>query len=149
MPRPMGRPPKTIEEKLRTGNPGRRKLPERGSLTVLPGASEPPEPDRPLMRPGLELWNRVWKSPASAWFASGVDNELILMLCERMDERAKLRLEVLRDGDRLQRVALRQLDAQIQSDLIELGMTPVARARLGVAEVKHGHSAVDDFFGSP
>lgn len=164
MPRPTGRPPKPIEEKIRTGNPGHRKLPTRATLTVLPGASKPPEPHRPLNPVGRELWDRIWTSPA-AWLADRVDNEHVLILCEQLDERDTLRklitadtiatMQAAKDQDRVlptrlwrERSALRQLDAQISEGLSLLGFNPVERARLGVSEVKRAHSAVDDFFGS-
>jgi len=142
MGRPTGRPPKPLEEKIRTGNPGRRPLPDGGSLTILPTLGETPTPARRLGAPGQELWERVWTSPAG-WLARGIDDELILLMCERVDERAKLRFEVLKYGDRLERVALRQLDAQIQSDLIELGFSPCARARIGMSQVKADSSTLD------
>jgi hypothetical protein len=73
-----------------------------------------------------------------------VDAEQVLMLCEQADERAALRVKVLRDGEWRERAALRALDAQIMDGLALLGFNPVDRARLGVAEVKRV-SALDDF----
>lgn len=141
MGRPTGRPPKPLEEKLRTGNPGRRPLPDRSTLTVLPAAEGPPEPARPLARPGRELWDRVWNSGAT-WLAELVDAEQVLILCEQADERASLRVKVLRDGDWRERAALRALDAQVMDGLAVLGFNPVERSRLGVSEVK-APSALD------
>ena len=58
-------------------------------------------------------------------------------MCEASDERSALRYRVLSDPEAWrERKALRDLDKQIQSCLGELGMNPVDRARLGVAEVK-------------
>jgi hypothetical protein len=147
MPRPVGRPPKPLEEKIRTGNPGRRPLPERGTLTVLPGASEPPTPPRRLLAPGLAVWDRVWRNGAT-WIAKNIDIELLTCMCERFDERTVLRAKALGpDSEPWHWRALRALDAQITSDLIELSFTPTARARMMVAEVKLD-AAVDEFFGS-
>jgi hypothetical protein len=143
MGRPVGRPPKPLEEKLRTGNPGRRPLPDRATLTALPAAAGPPEPARPLGQAGRALWNRVWGAGAT-WLAELVDAEQVLILCEQADERAALRVKVLRDGEWRERAALRALDAQIMDGLAVLGFNPVDRARLGVAEVKRA-SALDDF----
>lgn len=143
MGRPVGRPPKPLEEKLRTGNPGRRPLPERSALTVLPAADGPPEPARPLGPAGRALWGRVWGAGAT-WLAELVDAEQVLILCEQADERAALRVKVLRDGEWRERAALRALDAQIMQGLALLGFNPVDRSRLGVAEVKRV-SAVEDF----
>lgn len=143
MGRPTGRPPKPLEEKFRTGNPGKRPLPERAKLTALPAAQGLPEPARPLGSAGRALWERVWGSGAT-WLAELVDSEQVLMLCEQADERAALRVRVLRDGEWRERAALRALDAQIMDGLALLGFNPVDRARLGVAEVKRA-SALDDF----
>jgi hypothetical protein len=140
----MGRPPKPIEEKLRNGWPSHStKKPEPGSLTVLPPVDSTPEPARPLARPGREMWDRIWSSPAKAWLAKDVDTETVLILCEHIDERAALRAKVLRDGDWRERAGLRALDAQVMEGLRELGFNPVERSRLGVAEVKRV-SAVED-----
>lgn len=89
------------------------------------------------------MWNRVWGAGAT-WLAELVDAEQVLILCEQADERAALRVKVLRDGEWRERAALRALDAQIMDGLAVLGFNPVDRARLGVAEVKRA-SALDDF----
>jgi len=146
VPRPRGQPPKPLEEKIRTGNPGKRPLPDRATLTVLPAAEAPPEPSRPLARPGRELWDRIWSAGAT-WIAEQVDAEHILILCEQADERAKLRGEVIKLGDWRERAALRALDAQIMTGLALLGFNPVDRSRLGVAEVKRA-SAVEGFLAA-
>jgi hypothetical protein len=145
MPR-VGRPPKPIEEKRRLGNPGKRVLPDGASLTVLPGASEPPEPRRPLGQHGRALWDEIWTSPA-AWIAPSVDSEHVLFLCELADERTSLRIAVLKaPEDWRKRAALRALDAEYRAALGDLGLNPVERARLGVAEVKRASKEDDDFF---
>lgn len=143
MGRPTGRPPKPLEQKLRAGNPGKRPLPDRATLTVLPAARGIPAPARPLGSAGRALWERVWNAGAT-WLAELVDAEHVLMLCEQADERAALRVTVLRNGDWRDRAALRALDAQVMSGLALLGFNPVDRSRLGVAEVKRV-SAVEDF----
>lgn len=143
MGRPTGRPPKPLEEKRRLGNPGKRALPDRATLTALPAAAGPPEPSRPLGQAGRALWDRVWNAGAT-WLAELVDAEQILITCEQVDERAALRVQVLRDGDWRARAGLRALDAQVMDGLAVLGFNPVERSRLGVAEVKRA-SALDDF----
>jgi hypothetical protein len=140
MPRtPTGRrssAPKPVEQKRLLGNPGKRPLPRTGTLVALPGASDPPEPARPLGAAGRALWERLWRSPASRWLARDVDAEAVLMLCEQADERVALRVTVLRDGDWRARAALRALDAQVAAGLGALGLNPVDRARLALAEVR-------------
>jgi hypothetical protein len=132
---PAGRPPKPIEEKRRLGNPGRRPLPEAGALQILPGAAAIPEPSRPLLKPGRELWEKVWEQGLN-WISPNTDSELLLMTCEMVDERWNLRVKVMQSDDNKARRALRELDRQIISSLSLLGFTPSDRTKLGVAEVK-------------
>lgn len=133
MGRPTGRPPKPTEQKRRTGNPGRRKLPETKMAII--GQASVPEPVRPLGQAGLMFWHRVW-AVGFAWISLNTDIELLQMVCEQIDERQALRVRVLRDGDWRDRTALRALDAQVLDCLSLLGFTPVDRARLGFVEVK-------------
>jgi hypothetical protein len=71
----------------------------------------------------------TWVSPIS-------DIDLFMMICEMIDERVSLRVQVLRDNRPEDRRALRQLDSQIMHGLSLLGFTPTDRSRLGIAEVK-------------
>lgn len=131
----MGNPPKPVERKRALGNPGKRALPSKSKVIALPAVGpEPPDPPRPLGPEGLKLWGRVWKA-GRAWISPTTDLEVVLMLCESMDERVALRVAVLRGADWRERIALRHLDRQLSSLLGQLAFTPVERARLGMAEV--------------
>lgn len=130
-----GRPPKPVEQKRLTGNPGKRALPNQSTVVALPSAYGIPEPHRPLQKPGLELWERIW-GLANTWLSPSTDGELLLMTCELLDERWNLRIQVLRDNRPEERKALRELDRQLVNNLSLLGFSPVDRSRLGVAEVK-------------
>ena len=66
-----------------------------------------PEPRRTLGAVGRDYWDR------HAIHLSIDQQELLLLLCEQLDERAILRVHVLRNNDGEQRRALRQLDFQI------------------------------------
>jgi hypothetical protein len=132
----MGRPPKPIEQKRLTGNPGKRALPKEGSLVLLPSLYEVPEPPRPLVTSAAkELWERTW-SMGQTWLSPSTDIELLLMTCEMIDERWNLRIKVLQDNRPEERRGLRELEKQIVNNLSLLGFTPTDRSRLGVAEVK-------------
>jgi hypothetical protein len=132
----MGRPPKPIEQKRLTGNPGKRALPKEGSLVLLPSMYEIPEPPRPLVTTAAkELWERTW-SMGQTWLSPSTDIELLLMTCEMIDERWNLRIKVLQDNRPEERRGLRELEKQIVNNLSLLGFTPTDRSRLGVAEVK-------------
>jgi len=133
---PMGRPPKPIEQKRALGNPGRRPLPQEGSLVLLPSMYEIPEPPRPLVTEDAKaLWNRTW-TMGQTWLSPQTDIELLLMTCEMVDERWNLRIKVLQDNRPEERKGLRDLERQLVANLSLLGFTPTDRSRLGVAEVK-------------
>jgi hypothetical protein len=130
-----GRPPKPIEQKRLLGNPGKRALPDEGSIVLLPAIDHVPEPPRPLLKYGQDLWDRIW-SLGATWVSDKTDLELLVMTCEMVDERWNLRIKVMQTDDPKLRRGLRELDRQILSSLSLLGFTPSDRARLGVAEVK-------------
>ena len=132
---PAGRPTKPIEQKRLIGNPGKRPLPEQSAIMLIPQASQTPEPARPLLKYGQELWDRVWESGIN-WISPNTDLEILLMTCELIDERWNLRVRVMTDNNPKDRRGLRELDKQIVSNLGLLGFTPSDRSRLGVAEVK-------------
>lgn len=132
---PAGRPPKPIEQKRMLGNPGKRALPDKSEIQILEQVEETPEPPRPLLKYGQDLWDRVWAAGVT-WVSKRTDLELLVITCEMVDERWNLRAKVMRDEDPADRRGLRELDRQIVSNLALLGFTPSDRARLGVAEVK-------------
>ena len=131
----MSNPPKPIEQKRKIGNPGKRALPSLASVSTLPAAVGIPDPLRPLGQEGKRMWDRIWAG-AAAWVAPTTDIELVQLTCEAMDERIALRVAVLRGSDWRDRVALRSLEHELRSMLSALGMTPVDRTRMGVAEVR-------------
>jgi hypothetical protein len=131
----MPNPPKPTEQKRRTGNPGKRPLPALKNVIALPMATETPAPPRPLGQEGMKLWDRIWNS-GRTWISPTSDIELVTILCESMDERTQLRLTVLRGSDWRDRVALRTLESQLITILSALGLNPVERSRLGLAEVQ-------------
>lgn len=130
-----GRPTKPVEQKRMLGNPGRRPLPDESSVMLIPQVTEIPDPSRPLLKYGRELWDKVWGMGAN-WISVNTDSELLLMTCEMIDERWNLRIKVMQDDDPRMRRGLRELDRQIVANLSLLGFTPSDRSRLGVAEVK-------------
>jgi hypothetical protein len=132
---PAGRPAKPTEQKRLLGNPGKRAMPDENSVVLLPMVEQTPEPTRPLLKYGQELWDRIWGMGAT-WVSDKTDVELLMMTCEMIDERWNLRVKVMQNNDSRMRRGLRDLDKQIVSNLSLLGFTPSDRARLGVAEVK-------------
>lgn len=132
---PAGRPSKPIEQKRLLGNPGKRALPDQGTIALIPMATSTPEPTRPLLKYGRELWDKVWDTGIN-WISPNTDTELLLMTCEMIDERWNLRVRVMTDNDPKDRRGLRELDRAIVSNLSLLGFSPSDRSRLGIAEVK-------------
>jgi hypothetical protein len=131
----MGRPPKPTELKRIQGNPGKRALPKETEMILLPAAIGIPEPSRPLLKYGEEMWNRIWNM-GNSWISPTTDIELVLMTAEMVDERWNLRVKVMGSDDPKLRRGLRELDKLIVSNLSLLGFSPTDRMRLGVAEVK-------------
>lgn len=132
---PAGRPAKPIEQKRRLGNPGHRPLPAEGTLVALDAADGIPEPPRPLLQAGTDLWERVW-TEGSTWISPKTDIELLLMTCEMVDERWNLRIKVMQSNNMQMARRLDNLSRLIVSNLSLLGFTPSDRSRLGVAEVR-------------
>ena len=130
-----GRPAKPVEQKRLQGNPGKRALPDQSTITLIPMAEVAPEPTRPLLKYGKELWDKVWDTGIN-WISPNTDTELLLMTCEMIDERWNLRVQVMTNNDPKDRRGLRELDKAIVSNLSLLGFSPSDRSRLGLAEVK-------------
>lgn len=104
------------------------------ALPVIPVLSIP-EPGRRLEESGLALWSQAF-SKKDTWLMSS-DLELLLMTCEKLDERDSLRTYVLENLEAWhERAGLRVLEKQIEDNLNLLGFTPSARQKLGIQQVK-------------
>lgn len=138
-----GPPPKPLERKRALGNPGKRKLPNRGKVLHLASTSREAPPE--LGPDGRKAWDWV-TSTAGSWLADS-DRLTLTLLAEAYDRRAYI-LRVLADegwsvitekGYPYKHPlvpALLDLEKQMTSWLSLLGLTPSDRSRLGVAEVK-------------
>ena len=94
-----------------------------------------PEPPRPVLQPGRELWERIWNMGAD-WISPDSDLEILLLTCEMVDERWNLRIRAMQDQDLSIGRRVDRLQGQIVENLSLLGLTPADRTRLGVARVK-------------
>jgi hypothetical protein len=135
---------KPVERKRRIGNPSGRKLPEVVALAEITtlASSHIPKPHREIAPEyGLRLWNQIWQSGAS-WLKQNMDTEIVLVLCEAIDERELLRRKLLNNSDLWrERRALREVDRQIITLLGQVGFTPSERGLLGTGETtKHEFS---------
>lgn len=149
-----GRPPKPTERKRALGNPGKRALPDRNDVVTLEPAKKPPEPPAHLQERGRTVWMRVWGA-ARQWVSPETDLELMIRYCEAQDEREELREYIgihgiTTAGSNGQDVMapqvkrLESVEKQMTKYEQLLGLTPVDRSRLGLAEVKKV-SALEDF----
>ena len=125
-----------------------RPLPDRATVTVLPGvgSSPPPLPDTVLDDgPGAARWAKLWKV-ARAWISPDTDLAIVTRLCEAEDMRRAMRDDLERTGFMVEGSMgqirpnplidkLRALDDQITRYEQQLGLTPSSRGSLGVGEV--------------
>ena len=127
----MPNPGKSAEEKRRLGS----RAYNAGEQISLEPVVQAPEPLRRLEHAGLQLWQQAGEM-RSTWLKP-TDLALLQMTCEQVDEREQLRLYVIDNIDAWhERAGLRQLEREIQSNLIQLGFTPQSRQKLGVQEIK-------------
>ena len=138
---PAGRPPKPTEQKRRNGNPGQRKLPDLKNVIAL----APIKADAPLhlSNAGAKMWADV--RAMAPWIAT-TDGKLLIELCEKMDKKYELR-EKLAASDYVLYTdkgyayanplfgMLNTVEGDIVKLLSLLGLTPIDRSKLGVAEV--------------
>jgi hypothetical protein len=131
-----GQGAKPTEMKRRLGNPGQHKLPDESNLVILPSlVDQIPDPIRPLGAAGQSAWNQALGA-GRAWLAE-TDLELLQTWAECIDDLGRWRLYALQNPDFLD-ASDRLLEArkQVMAIAIELGLTPLARSRLRVAEVR-------------
>ena len=101
-----------------------------------------PEIPAGLGEAGQAAWTRTWAD--TPWLTE-VDYDVVLLLSESEDERQALRVAVMAGaGTWRDRVALRQLDAQIRALLTLLGLTPMSRHRLGASASTGATSVLDE-----
>ena len=129
----MPNPPKPNERKRLLGNPSHRPLPD--PVQLIPRADGHVEPLRPLGEAGQRLWDDVY-SAGDSWVSPATDSQLLQLVCEQIDRRAKLMSLVSGElVDRPLLMSLIDIEKQVASNLGLLGFTPSDRTRLGVAEV--------------
>lgn len=148
-----GRPPKPVEVKRRTGNPGKRPLPV--PVKALAPANGVPAAPANLGPSGMALWESVWLH-AQAWISPDLDLGTVELAVLTRDFVERCRERIEKDGLTLvepivtptgavvgERVVVHPLikeqraaEKQLASWLSALAFTPTDRARLGLAQVK-------------
>lgn len=129
----MSNPPTPIEQKRRLGNPGKRTLPE-------PLATQPPLAEVDGRAPDAVLGDVL--AHAAVWLGAS-DALAVALLRSLLDELAEVRSLVAAGDEETSRHEARKITDQVVRLLSELGLTPTARARLGLSEVKAA-SALDE-----
>lgn len=138
-----GPPPKPAERKRKLGNPGQKKLVAPAHVIALP-QMDVTKPDS-LGVVGSKFWDDV-VSVCSGWLAPS-DYQLVRLCAEAMDRRAFFLRVLSEEGWSVVTDKgypykhplvgqLSELETQIGKWLAALGMTPVDRTKLGVAEVQ-------------
>ena len=141
-----GRKPKPIEERIRAGNPGHRALPEPLMIAGRPELAEMMRAPRYLPKEGRDYWRSTVTRLVEIGMIDRVDRAALEMLATSY-ARWRQAVAMLADQDLLvlgARAQLKQHPAiRIERDAATLymrtaehfGVTPIARSRLGLAEV--------------
>jgi len=130
-----GRPPKPVEQKRLIGNPGKRPLPAVAGVHVLPQADGVPDPPMQLGEDGLDLWRRAW-GQGLPWVSPQSDWAQVVEACRLVDDLAAARGRYRATREPSDGRIVATLSKSLTDALSALGFNPLARTRLGVAEVK-------------
>ena len=133
---------KPTELKRALGNPGKRKLPDKSKVIMLSQISS--EPPTHLNKMQKAKWIELRK--AAPWIAV-TDEPLLTSLIEKMTRQKQLSEELKKSKfvlytDKGYAYAnplfgmLSTIEMEIFKLLCQLGLTPVDRSKMGVAEVK-------------
>lgn len=123
----------SVEEHLRRGTyrPSRHG-PRPQKVLALPGTrTEAPASPDALQAAGKKLWERAW---SASWIQTS-DTPAVLLACQAADDVAIARERYRATGDPVDGRVLATLTKLEASMLAALGLSPVARARMGVQEV--------------
>jgi P27 family predicted phage terminase small subunit len=137
-----GRPRKPTELKRLLGNPGREKLPDKNKVIMLPQLTH--QAPAHLTKAQKEKWAELRK--LAPWIAV-TDEALLTSLIEKMSRQKQISKELKKANfvlytDKGYAYAnplfgmLSTIETEIFKLLCQLGLTPVDRSKMGVAEVK-------------
>lgn len=130
-----GRPPKPVEVKRALGNPGKRPLPNLAEVVTLPQSENMPDFPAELGDEGKTMWRRIWQDGIT-WVSPQTDLALAEEACRAIDDVTAARRRYRATTEPRDAAALVALGKRLDESLSALGFTPVARSRLGVAEVR-------------
>lgn len=141
----QGRKPKPVETRRREGNPGRRPLPE--PVRVDGRTVSPPEPPDHLPEDARAAWDRIVPALCNIGLLDGIDAFALEAMCVQW-ARAQQAGRVVAEqghitlgstGQLVEHPAL-GIERQAQQMFLRFAehyaLTPVARTRLGLAELQ-------------
>lgn len=135
---PRGRPPAPIEHHRLVGRAnGTKKADGRPLPAVvmkLPQADGTPDFPDGLGEDGQRLWRRIWQQGIT-WISPQSDIEAAEEACRATDDVAAARRRYRATTEPTDARALVALGKRLDEALSAIGFTPVARTRMGVAEV--------------
>ena len=130
-----GRPPRPTELKRLLGNPGRRPLPDLDNITHLPMIKvKPPYPEN-LGEAGKKFWDRVWDM-AITWLSPNSDIDTVENASRLADATEAARARYMATTEPADAKAYVAINKAYTDALTSLGLDPISRSRLGVAEVR-------------
>lgn len=142
-----GRKPKPVEQRRRAGNPGKRPLPEP---VVIGGRTQSLDPPEPFPEAARVLWDELVPILSEVGVLSPVDRPALIALC-RQWARAQAAAEQIEQGGQQTLLSTGSTGQVIEHPLLgieraasalllrfaeQYGLTPVARTRLGLAELQ-------------
>lgn len=120
MPTRPGRPPKPIEQKRRTGNPGKRALQVVSPVAPIDGGG----------LPQLSAEEAVAQVLAAGYWLAESDAPTVALLRDAVEDYARIRAI-----DGMPAKEVREARAEVARLAAECGFNPSERSRLGLAEV--------------
>lgn len=116
-----------------------------------PGTSDEVQlgPGRPTWDNGTKIAWRTYANSQAAKLLRAEDVPAVLRLFDRIDKLNRLWAAVPDDPDLAEKAlrSVRILDAMVARGCAELGIGPLARARLGIGTAPKQRSALDEFMG--
>jgi phage terminase small subunit len=130
-----GRPPKPTELKRLLGNPGNRPLPDLNNITHLPMVKVKPAYPENLGEAGKKFWDRVWDM-AITWLSPNSDIDTVENASRLADATEAARVRYMATTEPADAKAYVAINKAYTDALTSLGLDPISRSRLGVAEVR-------------
>jgi hypothetical protein len=130
----MPNPPVPNEIKRRRGTARPDRTPAASNVVALPMVADTLDPPQDLGLDGRRLWARAWHE-AIVWLSPHSDMERVEQACRLVDDLAAARERYRATREPMDGRMVATFARELGSALSDLGFTPVARTRLGVAEV--------------